>query len=485
METDYIDVELSYDDGTPNQYSEQNLAIGGVFKGVSVRFIPTKTNGTIKNFMVYILPTDIGGTDKAKLSVHTLDKRGRRGSLLENVEISFESGKWNTISLEEYRLKPQGAYYITLESAVEDRSFAIGVSRKADTEFSYIYESGNFVPIKEKFNEGGLMIRSIISYPKNATDLDFDIPQPTLKPIYPEDSVIEGTAQVHQKIKLEFKDKLILNTIADENGKFKFDILTKLLPGDEVKCYAKDVNGALSQATKGIVLTDKSELKNLLKSAEIFKNKDSGSLKNTNLLNKIAESQRIIEDIKVQEITASDRNKILELQQKIADKVIELSEAISELSPEKKALKEIIEQANEEYNNTWRSSKAEDVPTTKYWASAGNRATFKTAIGLAESVYNNPNASVEVINAKTDELKLAKEKFDTQRKRGTQELPVISSNHSDGYYQAKGKISGNKESDLLIQIKSGKIVDIQIENLSDNTKNKIIEEDRFLARIIS
>ncbi len=66
VKDDYVDVEFAYDNGVPNRHSEENFGVGGTYRGVAVRFVPTKQNGIIKNCSIYFMPTDSVTSKKSK-----------------------------------------------------------------------------------------------------------------------------------------------------------------------------------------------------------------------------------------------------------------------------------------------------------------------------------------------------------------------------------------------------------------------------------
>lgn len=481
--------EDKHDNGNMNTIADQNMPIGlGGFGGAAVRFVPKKTGASIDSISVQFYKRTLGYQgDKAKLVIKTLDERGRHEVLLEGEEFSFSPGELKTISLEKYGLKTDKPFYaIITYAARKNLPFIIGMDSSGDPDFSYVLSGENFLPIGEARVYGALMIRAGISYPEGATDIVYDVPEPTVKPIYPEKQIIEGTALPNQTVQVVIGNDLRINTIADGEGRFKFDIKKPLRAGEEIVCYAKNKDGISSSPVRVIVLTNKSELKKNLAIAESFKTRAEGTDANAMLIENINKVKTLISEIEEYEKSSDiDRAKIREYQNSMDSLIIDLKNAILELSPEKKPLKIAIDEARELLEQVLVSANGKDVPETRFWLKSSDWNAFNNKVLSALVIYNKADAKEKDIEKAISNLKKAKEKFIVKQRKGKKYLITIDHRYRDGKYEGEGRGRNLIASHVVIDIKDGKIINIELGewNESEVAKEAILK-DGFLTRII-
>lgn len=481
--------EAKHDNGQINGIADQNMPIGiGGFGGAAVRFVPKRTGAGIDAVSIQFYQRTLGYQgDKAKLSIKTLDERGRHEVLFEGEEFSFVPGELKTISLEKYGLKTDKPFYVLITPASrKNLPFIIGMDSSGDPDFSYVLSGNNFVPIDKARVYGALMIRANISYPAGGTEIVYNVEPPTVEPIYPEKRVVEGRALANQAVQIVIGNDLRINTVADEKGSFVINIKKPLRAGEEITCYAKNKDGISSAPVRKIVLTDKSDLKKNLSIAESFKDRDEGSQANIELNEVIQRVKDKIAEIEAYEADSNiDRAKIREYQDSMDNLVIEIKNSILELSPEKKPLKLAIDEARGLLDSILISANGKDVAETRFWVKSSDWNAFNNKILSALVVYNRPEATQDAIDKAINDLKKAKEQFATKQRKGKKYLITIDGKYKDGRYEGEGRGRNLLASHVVVEIRDGRILNIELGEWNESMGAKeAILKDGFLTRII-
>ncbi|MDY5435113.1 S8 family serine peptidase [Peptostreptococcus porci] len=480
----YYDTDKMHTDGMKNFIVSNKHFLGG-----AVKFVPEKENAIIKDCTVkFAKNSTFNNGRRAKISVKSLDMRGRTVSLLKPIEVEFTPGLSKTINLEKYQIKVDKPYYIVVEMLDRDEQpFAIGVDESANTDYSYIFEGDNFIPIVKQHKDGGLMIRSTIIYPKNSEDIHYNVTEPVLEPIHPDDKKIIGVADKNQRIMLIVGNALRLDDVADDKGKFEFNLQVVLNPGEQVTCYGKDINGISSKPVRGMVLTNKSSLNEHIRIARQYLGKNNKENLKQKLKESVSSAEDLISEINEYEKKKNpDRKTILDYQDKIFEKVESIKAGIIELSPDKKELKLEIDKARLLLDEVWDSSTGHDVPTTKSWVKYNIWIQLKQKIDYSIGVYEDSLASVEKINSTIVQLKNKVKSFESSMKSGKKEIIKIDDRFKNGVHDGEGKtINSLFANHLNVTIDNGRIVNIEItEWTSSPESKKAIIDSKFLDKIV-
>lgn len=481
--------EISHHEGDNfNLSPEENYPIGyGSYEGCGVMFTPTHENSKLKKVEIQFANRNYhySGT-KAKLKVVQRDEEGRIKELIKPFTIEFTPGKRKVISLEEYALNVDKTFYVVL--ATEDRlsyPFLVGTTRKGEKEYSYHYYDGNLVPLENDFLHGALMIKAILSRPKDALEKNVVVAKPSLAKVTPNNRTIQGKAKAYQKIQIVLGSGSIFNTIADEEGNFKLQIDRQLIPGEKVTCYARNVDGVKSEGVFRVVSTDASKLQEAI---QLAKGRMTDEPKYIELKAILDESEALLKEIQAYEKNQElDSEKIKKFQEQINQKKNAINAKIIELSEDKIGLLKKINEAETLMKEVWTSQNGANVPFTKKWAKSQDKQELLHTLLRAKGIHQRLDSSEHEINSAIKKLEDAVEFFNSKIKKGKKEIitDINSDRFKDGEYEGEGRGRHWLASHVIITIKEGKLADIKITDWNESQEAlKALIDDGYINRLL-
>lgn len=494
LEINEDDKELTISHHTgdvPNLDLDQNYPVGpGGYEGGAVMFAPTKKGSKLKSVEIQFANQNAYYSgSKAKLMVLNRDDRGRVEELIEPIVFDFVPGKKKTISLEEFGIQVERPFYVVVKTP--DRhadKFLIGTIANGDQDYSYLYSDGNVFPMGDDFSYGALMMRAVISHPKDAADYKITVEKPQLDEVREGNRTITGKGKAYETIQISLGSGSSYRTRTNDKGIFKIEIDRKLVAGEEVTAYARDTNGIKSEGASRFALNDYSILQEKITIANGQIPVGSTDTKYEPLKELIDEGNTLINAIKADEQAGKvTKERILQYKKDINKKIQELKQGIIDLSGDKKELLTTIKKAEQKLQDIWTSQTGSEVPATKQWAKEYEKQTLRLSILNAKAIYARIDAQKPEINAVKDKLETAIQVFQNAAKKGLKEIisPITAEKFKNGTFEGEGRGYEIVASHIQVTIKDGKITEIKITDWNESEDSKtVIQNDGYLNRII-
>lgn len=481
--------------GDPAFFMADNFIVDGMLNGgAALRVVPSRENGIISSISINF---HRGGTTapgtKAILHIVELDNRGRTKFLLKDKKINFKPGEVKTVSLGAEQIKTGKPFFIVVTKEKADSSYCVGINDNGGSNSSFIWQDFNLIPFEHTNDKrGALKMSATMRYPKNADEIKISVTKPEVFPVKVQalevNGILEegGKALSNRTIAITLPNGNKRMTVTNSEGRFNIKVSNGLMPGAVVSVSSRDLNGMASDEVEQVVRNSYLDLESVISFTEKTLQKIENNDIKTKMTALLDNGKGFVEKAKELERKETVESKeIKDLQNKIDENYNAVKLLAAEIYPKKKALWLAIEEIQREFDETLISYHGNDVPTNKYWVGQAEWSNMRSAIINARVVYDKYEASDDEIQKAEKRLNDAKISFRANKKLGKKPVIVIDNKYEDGRREGEGRGTGLLANHVIIEVKGGKLISVNISTWYDSQAARDAIENGFIDSIIS